>query len=344
MIQDDRYGVSVPVVLLTVKSNVMILILSNDGDLSSDLIQDWLEYYDHSYIRINSFDFLRYPVKICLNGTHIKFCINNEEIDIASIHSVLYRKYGFFRKSNAYKELCKTKGLSADLVNQINIEYNKVIELLTLSLRDRNWLTNPIHVKINKVWVLKLAAECGLDTPDTYVINKKDGVDRDKKQISKSIFDPIFASWKNKNKSMMYTVELTKNDIAHLPERFMPSMLQSMVQKEYELRIFYLCGRCYPMAIFSQKDKQTQLDFRRYNWDKPNRYIPYKLDTATKLNINKLMRKLNLNCGSIDMIKGKDGKLYFLEVNPTGQFGMVDFPCNYGLHKLVAEQLIKMDN
>lgn len=98
------------------------------------------------------------------------------------------------------------------------------------------------------------------------------------------------------------------------------------------------------MAIFSQKDKQTQLDFRRYNWDKPNRYIPYKLDTATKLNINKLMRKLNLNCGSIDMIKGKDGKLYFLEVNPTGQFGMVDFPCNYGLHKLVAEQLIKMDN
>ncbi len=56
------------------------------------------------------------------------------------------------------------------------------------------------------------------------------------------------------------------------------------------------------------------------------------------------MDKIGLNCGSLDFIVDINDKFYFLEVNPTGQFGMVDFPCNYNLHKIVAEQLIKMDS
>ncbi len=55
------------------------------------------------------------------------------------------------------------------------------------------------------------------------------------------------------------------------------------------------------------------------------------------------MDKIGLNCGSIDMIRGTDGKYYFLEVNPNGQFGMVSSPCNLGLYKLVAETLIAKD-
>jgi len=55
------------------------------------------------------------------------------------------------------------------------------------------------------------------------------------------------------------------------------------------------------------------------------------------------MLEVGLNCASIDLIKSTNGKYYFLEINPVGQFGMVDFPCNYGLHKIVAEELIFMD-
>ena len=32
----------------------------------------------------------------------------------------------------------------------------------------------------------------------------------------------------------------------------------------------------------------------------------------------------------------KDGRMYFLEVNYMGQFGMVDFPCNYGIHRYIS--------
>ena len=54
----------------------------------------------------------------------------------------------------------------------------------------------------------------------------------------------------------------------------------------------------------------------------------------------KLMKKLGLNFGSIDMIKAKNGEYYFLEVNPVGQFGMVSHPCNFSIEKHLAELLI----
>ena len=98
------------------------------------------------------------------------------------------------------------------------------------------------------------------------------------------------------------------------------------------------------MAIFSQNDPQTKTDFRKYNDVTPNRFVPCKLNEDEQDKIHKLMTSINLNCGSLDFIKSTDGKLYFLEVNPTGQFGMVDFPCNYGLHEIVANKLIEMDN
>ena len=97
------------------------------------------------------------------------------------------------------------------------------------------------------------------------------------------------------------------------------------------------------MAIFSQKDKQTEVDFRNYNWDVPNRTVPYKLPDEVKNKIVLFMKEFDIETGSIDMIKSKKGDYVFLEVNPIGQFGMTSYPCNYYLEKKISEQLIEKD-
>ena len=322
----------------------MILILTNDGDLSSDLVQDWLQYYKHPFIRVNTYDFIDMGVKISLKGSKLQCFFNKKEFPLDDIGSVWFRKYGFFRYSDTYKKLCETKKLNEELISHITKEFHQVIDFFNYALRDRNWLTDPNNININKLNVLYQASKCGLDIADSYIINSKDDLnDLVGNVISKSILDPIFPSWGDNHKSMMYTTVVDKRSFDRLPEKFMPSLVQRKITKKYELRIFYICGRFYPMAIFSQNDKQTKLDFRNYNWDKPNRFVPCELNANTKYQLNKLMNLLHLNCGSIDMIKGADNKLYFLEVNPTGQFGMVDFPCNYGLHRIVAEELINLD-
>lgn len=122
---------------------------------------------------------------------------------------------------------------------------------------------------------------------------------------------------------------------------FFPSLIQEYLDKDIELRIFYLDGTCYPMAIFSQLDDATKIDFRNYNIKNPNRFVPFKLPAQIALLIVKFMEMAKLNTGSIDMIKTKCNRYVFLEVNPTGQFGMVSKPCNYYIEKKIASSLIK---
>ena len=52
------------------------------------------------------------------------------------------------------------------------------------------------------------------------------------------------------------------------------------------------------------------------------------------------MADLNLNTGSIDLIKTKNNDYFFLEVNPCGQYESLSFNCNYQLNKKIATWLI----
>src|SRR6202007_234 len=101
------------------------------------------------------------------------------------------------------------------------------------------------------------------------------------------------------------TTALDAAAVDALPERFAPSLFQELIDKEYEVRVFYLAGDAadtathYAMAIFSQSDPQTQTDFRRYNRDRPNRTVPYRLAPETALRLRRLMDDLGLETGSI---------------------------------------------
>ena len=56
--------------------------------------------------------------------------------------------------------------------------------------------------------------------------------------------------------------------------------------------------------------------------------------------LTKLNQVMELNTGSIDMIKCKSGKYYFLEINPCGIYEGISNACNYNLNKKIAEWLI----
>jgi glutathione synthase/RimK-type ligase-like ATP-grasp enzyme len=137
----------------------------------------------------------------------------------------------------------------------------------------------------------------------------------------------------------MYTSE-ARIDTKEVEEFFFPTLFQEMIDKDVEIRTFVIEKKIYSMAIFSQLDRQTQVDFRRYNHNKMNRMVPFKLPTNLEVKIINFMQSINLNTGSIDFIKGKDGNYYFLEINPTGQYGFLSAMCNYNLDEVIARQLI----
>jgi glutathione synthase/RimK-type ligase-like ATP-grasp enzyme len=124
-------------------------------------------------------------------------------------------------------------------------------------------------------------------------------------------------------------------------ETFFPSIIQEEIEKEIEIRVFIAEAKFYSMAIFSQNSGRTDVDFRNYDHNKPNRNVPYTLPLKVKSAIKRLMKGLGINTGSVDLIKNKAGEYYFLEVNPSGQYGMVSQPCNFNINRDIAEILIK---
>jgi glutathione synthase/RimK-type ligase-like ATP-grasp enzyme len=98
------------------------------------------------------------------------------------------------------------------------------------------------------------------------------------------------------------------------------------------------------MAIFSQKDAKTSVDFRNYNKESPNRVVPFQIDKGYSKKLSLLARQLNLFSGSFDILVDACNNYYFLEVNPVGQFGMVSYPCNYFIEKNIALFIINQLN
>jgi glutathione synthase/RimK-type ligase-like ATP-grasp enzyme len=99
----------------------------------------------------------------------------------------------------------------------------------------------------------------------------------------------------------------------------------------------------FTMAIFSQMDEESEVDFRNVdvNGNHPNRMVPFNLPNESAYKIHKLMHKLKLESGSIDIIVDNNNDYYFLEVNPVGQFNFVSEICNYHIEKYIANFLVR---
>lgn len=194
----------------------------------------------------------------------------------------------------------------------------------------------------NKLIDLKLAKKFGLNVPETFIHNSNlpNNYKKDAIYITKMNKAAISVKLENVKLQTGLTTEIDKNFIDNEKSVF-PSVIQEKIEKEFELRTFFFEDNYYSMAIFSQKDPTTAIDYRNYNQEKSNRMVPFKLPKPLLKKLKKLMIALDLNTGSIDLIYSKNGKFYFLEVNPCGQFDWVSVNCNYIIEEDIANTLSK---
>jgi ATP-GRASP peptide maturase of grasp-with-spasm system len=320
----------------------MILLLSSSGDASIDYVMDWLRFHGHPFLRINVNDLLEDDFHLSLAPPRL--VLRGEEIDLATIGVVWLRKIGNFHLTNFYRQA--EPRLPRESRTQLGREYAATVKALIALLADKHWLTHPSLVNVNKVEMLLQARKCGLAIPETHILNRKADLARlvqEGECISKSSYEVMFIK-EPQGIYSMFTALVSLEEVEGFSAEFFPSLIQRKVEKDLDLRLFYLDGDCYTMAIFSQRSPMTKLDFRELDWMRPPRSVPYELPQEVVAGVRCFMTAIGLNCGSIDMVKGLDGCYYFLEVNSTGQFGMTSSPCNYSLFEKVAEYLIRHDH
>lgn len=325
----------------------MILLLTTaNGDSSVKRIIDWLEYYKADYLNWNGetpYGNRQFNISIDnpkSSNTFIEYFLNGRCSDV----NVVYCRRSI--SGDFFKLPFEDEAFKYQVNNFLGKEHEILRQYLWSYLENAYWVPDFKSIMVNKLLVLENARDVGFRIPKTLITNSKVDVLSLLEEVEELITKPINnMDWfkVKDNIFTLYTTEVNAMDVKYkYSESFFPSLFQEKIKKKYEYRVYYLDGEIYPTIIYSQQSEDTQIDWRNYT-DAVIRYEPGILDKKACKKIGQLMNKLSLNTGSLDFIVSESNELFFLEVNPVGQFGDYSDKCNYHLHKKIAEFLIKKD-
>lgn len=301
-----------------------ILIISESFDISTPNVMDWLHFYGKKVVRKNvDTDYENFNLKI-----------SNDAVTTSLKDFVVWNRRGYLPLIPT--ELKKTVWIDYLKKEQLSV-------LFSLELFNKENYIGSYNQEFNniKILILKSAVDSGLKIPNTIVTNNKKDflgfIEEGKRYITKSLYRSPYIETYDSTYYGNGTIEI---DIANLSENFAPSLVQEYIEKEIEIRVFFIEDVFYSMAIFSQNNEKTMIDFRNYDIKKPNRNTPFVLPNEISEKIKAFIQKIDCNTGSIDLILTPQGEYVFLEINAMGQYSWLSESCNYYIDKKIAEILI----
>jgi glutathione synthase/RimK-type ligase-like ATP-grasp enzyme len=303
----------------------MLLIITHKNDFTADFVISKLNKKQIKYKRFNCEDILSYDCLVQID-TNFSYSILEEK----SISSVWFRR----------TQLPSIKELSLNDKMYLINDADCLIKNL-FSIIDAKWMSNPFSVykAENKLFQLKIAKELGFEVPMTLITNdKKQLKSFYNKQNGKIIIKPISQTRidNNGNPSFIFTNKITQKHIDSLNDfDLTPCIFQKEIEKEYEIRVTVVGSTLFAASIDSQSDEETKIDWRKKKLVFRAIEIPKPIE---KLCIE-IVKKLNLSFGAIDLIKDKEGKYIFLEINPNGQWAWIETQTGLNISDAIIKEL-----
>lgn len=287
------------------------LIITDKYDQSTCDVIDWLRYYDKEHIILT--DKTEYSlVKIDESGSYT-VQINDCVLDSSEISSIWFRRGGLYLESIEIQN-SPDESVSAAFCHYYNTASEVLSDFIQSSFFKQKHINNQKFQSVNKLLALQTAKDNGIKVPETIVTTKKsvlhEFMNSHKNIIMKDLTDGIgfrTTDWHIYAYTEMVTTELYNS----LTNNFAPSLFQEMIDKKMEIRTFFLQGTFYSMAIFSQSNAQTSVDYRHYDRNRPNRRIPFNIPNEIENRLKSVLLQLNLNSASIDLIYSKQKEFVF---------------------------------
>ncbi len=331
----------------------MILIFSVENELSTLEVAKRLKYFNKEFYIINPQENIFKFSYINSDGIYLYNTIEKKEINLLNASACWWRRTGlgienFFDINASYKNLGADKQSLVEILKGkqsiLNSEFIALKEYIFNKIYDtaKINLGHPKLFGLNRLITLDLAKKHGFKIPYFEILSNTKQISQCKLEdnfVSKAIDNGIYHVVDGKS-YYTYTELQQKSDFINKEVSIFPSLVMNLIDKKFEIRTFYINGHFFSMAIFSQSNKQTEVDFRKYSETKPNRNEPFKLPEKIEKKLKKLFKEIGLNTGSVDFIVDKNDQYVFLEINPVGQYGMTSEPCNYDLDNVIAKYLI----
>lgn len=320
----------------------MILCLTHSNDLYTiDIVMKRLKELGKEAYRLNSDLFspkISFDYSLSNQKSNIHFQDGNHNINSGDIEAVWYRKLWGAKVPDE---------LDDDFKEIYFQEYHTMRNIFFESLKELPWF-NPIakdhEISNNKLGQLSVALDSGIDIPKSLFTNDQEKVktfffEECNKQMIAKLHGALSRSMAGDTPFFPTTQinEWNLEDLATLI--YCPMIFQEMIPKAYELRAIYVDGEFFTGKINAAKSERGKTDWRiatdiYFGWES------YQLPDHVAKSLTKMMKQMNLFFGAIDIIRHQDGRYIFLEVNPQGEWGMLQRDLQYPIGETIAEKLV----
>jgi MvdC family ATP-grasp ribosomal peptide maturase len=319
----------------------VVLLLTHSGDFYTiDLVAQALARRGVRPIRFNT-DLFPSRVKLSAFARDERsaqlLTEAGEEIFASEVRAVWARKLWSPRVANDLDERFRSMCVS---------ESAAALDGFLDALHDARWVNDLDRQRDaeNKQRQLRIAARAGLRVPRTLVTNdpaaaRQFFAETDGQTVAK-LLRPLEISM-NAAKWFVFTNRVTEHDLADAEAlRHSPMVFQELIPKAFELRVACVAGKTFAGALDATGTSRGVTDWRRAapeecQWQKA------ELPAEVVGSLQTLMAELGLAFGAVDLICTPAGEHVFLEINPSGEWGMLERDLVLPISEAIAEALIE---
>lgn len=311
----------------------MILLVTNKRDLTTDFIVVELRRRGRAFHRLNTEDLPKASVRFDPRAGG-RWAIETSDLDLRleDVGAAYYRRPGAPEPAGARDEA--TAKYLAD-------EWSAVTKALWNALEGR-WLSSPFAIlrAEDKPRQLALASALGFDVPETLISNDFAAASAFVAKAG-AIGKPLRHSLVERGDAgeVLFTARLDPlKPMDQTAVSLAPVIYQREVRKAYDVRATVIGDRVFAAAIHSQDHDETEVDWRSgTRLDLRHEAIELPADIIAKCRA--LTQKLNLRYGAIDLIADQDGRYWFLEINPNGQWAWIERRTGLPLASAIVDEL-----
>lgn len=195
----------------------------------------------------------------------------------------------------------------------------------------------------NKPRQLRLARELGLEVPRTLVTNEaaraRAFFDQVRGRMVAKMLTPLSQSMDGRQ-PFVYTSAIGPEHLVRLDGlRHSPMVFQERIDKARELRVVVVGEQCFVGAIDASGSAAGQVDWRRAGEGECH-WAQGELPAEVAQALVRLVARLGLVYGAADFIVTPEGRHLFLEVNPGGEWGMLERDLGLPISSALAEALL----
>ncbi len=220
------------------------------------------------------------------------------------------------------------------------VQYRGLLRYIWDSIPDKLWLNAPANVirSEGKLSQLTLAQSVGFAIPETVVSNNWEDILALPSDFL--TFKMVNGLLHTKNETKYLTSQKFPNSSDSLPLQNAPypGIWQSYIEKAREWRITVVGEQTFDAAIYTTKEAKN--DWREHQ--ESRNLVQFKAERfpdKEREKCLKFMQQCDLKFGAFDFIEQPDGKIFFLELNPDGEYGWLQKELGFPISAAIASEL-----